>query len=164
MMMLVRWRCWRYVLAADVSKMYRQIWVHEKDVDYQRILWRASPTDAIREYQLLTVTYGTASAPYLAQRVHKQLSADEGASFPLATPILKNQFYVDDCLFGSHDLATARSTRDQLIALMNRGGFQLRKWSSNAPELLSDLSDDDHMLACDRELKTDDALKVLGLT
>ena len=99
----------------------------------------------------------------MAQRVLKQLSTDEGESFPLAAPILLDNFYVDDGLFGAHDIPTAPSTRDQLIELMNRSGFQLRKWSNNSPELLSDLSTDDHMLACDKELKSDESIKVLGL-
>ncbi|UYV61738.1 hypothetical protein LAZ67_1006230 [Cordylochernes scorpioides] len=35
---------------------------------YQRVLWRDSPSDAIQEYKLTTITYGTACAPYLAIR------------------------------------------------------------------------------------------------
>ena len=113
---------------------------------------------------MLTVTYGTVSAPYLAQRVLKQLSHDEGADFPLAAPVLRDQFYVDDGLFGAHDVATAVAMRDQLMKLMARGGFQLRKWSSNATELLRDLPGEEYMLACDKALNSDDNLKVLGLS
>ncbi|KMQ87558.1 hypothetical protein RF55_13124 [Lasius niger] len=98
---------------------------------HPRILWNENPTEPPHEYQLLTVTYGTASAPFLALRVLKQLVTDEGESFPLAVPVLQNNTYVDDVLFGADDIPLLRQTRDQVRALLQRGGFELRKWSSN---------------------------------
>ena len=82
-MLHTQWRTHRYVYCADIEKMYRQILINERDVDCQRILWRESPSDALQEYQLLTVTYGTASAPFLALRVLQQLADDEGTDLPL---------------------------------------------------------------------------------
>jgi len=134
--LLTRWRVHRYVYCADIEKMFRQIRVDDRDLDFQRILWRHKPSDPIQEFQLLTVTYGMASAPFLAMRVLRQLVEDEGHAFPLASPIVRDQVYVDDCLFGAADAALARQTRDQLIALLRRGGFELRKWASNSPELV----------------------------
>lgn len=120
---IMLWRQYRYVYTADIAKMYRQILV-ERDTNYQRILWRASPSEAITEYRFLTVTYGTASAPYLALRVLKQLASDEDAAFPLALPILRHQTYIDDCVFGADDKILARQTCNQLIfALLKKDGF-----------------------------------------
>jgi len=70
---ILRWRQFRYVYSADIAKMYYQILVDPRDVDYQRILWCDDGSDCFREYQLLTVIYGTASAPFLALRVIRQL-------------------------------------------------------------------------------------------
>ncbi|KAK9758962.1 putative peptidase (DUF1758) [Popillia japonica] len=56
----------RYVVTADIAKMYRQILVDKSQTKLQRILWRFDPSDVIEECELLTVTYGTASASYLA--------------------------------------------------------------------------------------------------
>ena len=64
---LLRWRTHAFVFAADIEKMYRQILIHPDDRDYQRILW--SYQGKPQEYQLCTVTYGLASAPFLALRV-----------------------------------------------------------------------------------------------
>lgn len=63
---ILRWRQYRYVYAADIAKMYRQILIDRRDTDYQRILLFDSKTETSKPYQLLTVTHGTASAPYLA--------------------------------------------------------------------------------------------------
>jgi len=70
----------------------------------------------------LTVTYGTAAAPYLALRVLDQLVKDEGAQFPLAVPVLHHQTYVDDCAFSADDETLAQKKRDQLIELFKKGG------------------------------------------
>lgn len=73
--------------------MYRQILVADRDIHFQRILWKPSSSGPIVEYNLRTVTYGTTSAPFLALRVIKQLAADEGERYPLAVPVLRDQTY-----------------------------------------------------------------------
>ncbi|GFY01615.1 integrase catalytic domain-containing protein [Trichonephila clavipes] len=48
--------------------MYRQILVADEDQKYQQILWRNNSSENIRTYKLKTVTYGLASASFLATR------------------------------------------------------------------------------------------------
>jgi len=144
--------------------MYRQILIDSRDRDYQRIVWYNSDHSAIQDYQLLTVTYETASAPFLALRVLKQLLKDEGAAFPLAIPILQNNIYVDDVLFGDNDIPLLRQSREQLCALLSRGGFRLRKWASNSSALLSDIPEECHGLAGNRLLTLEENFSVLGLS
>ena len=124
--------------------MYRQIRVDSLDI-YQCILWLNSEDESIQKYQLLTVTYGTAS-PYLALRVLQQLLQDEGHAFPLAVSVLRDKIYVDDVLFGADDIPLLRQIRDQVSALLNRGKFKLRKWSSNSSCLLNDIAEENHRL------------------
>ncbi|KMQ87299.1 hypothetical protein RF55_13453 [Lasius niger] len=124
---LLRWRTHRLVFIADIAKMYRQILVHPSDTDYQRILWHPNAKLPISHYRLFTVTYGIASAPYLAMRVLKQLCSDEGAKFPLAVHVLENSTYVDDVLFGADKVSDIQKIRNQLNNLLKLGGFHLRK-------------------------------------
>lgn len=56
----------KYAFTGDVSKMYRQIQVGEDDRTFQRIFWRPEPSDKLKCYELTTVSYGTASAAFLA--------------------------------------------------------------------------------------------------
>ncbi|XP_018399454.1 PREDICTED: uncharacterized protein LOC108777138 [Cyphomyrmex costatus] len=160
---IMQWRQYRYVFTADIAKMYRQILVDSRDTNYQRIIWRPNSGEPITEYRLLTVTYSTAAAPYLALRVLDQLVDDEGAKFPLAAPVLRHQTYVDDCAFGADDQNLARQKRDQLIELLKRGGFHLRKWASNDSDLLSDIDSSDHGLATHKVMQDDEHIKVLGI-
>ncbi|XP_045783685.1 uncharacterized protein LOC123879835 [Maniola jurtina] len=74
---VIRWRVHPIALVADIIKMYRQVRIAEEDTMFQRIVWRDSPETEIQDYELLTVTFGTASAPYLAVRALNQVSLDE---------------------------------------------------------------------------------------
>ncbi|UYV77433.1 hypothetical protein LAZ67_15001016 [Cordylochernes scorpioides] len=110
---------------------------HPEDADYQRILWRPSPEEPVVDYRLLTVTYGTTSAPFLAMRTLQQLAEDEGHNYPEASRVTLNDFYVDDLLTGAQTIAETKELIDQLKDLMKKGGFHLRKWNSNSQEIVS---------------------------
>ncbi|XP_018302674.1 uncharacterized protein [Mycetomoellerius zeteki] len=71
---LLRFRTFRFVLTADIIKMYRQVMVHPSQTRYQRILWRNDSSSNVQAYELVTVTYGTSSASYLATRCLKWLA------------------------------------------------------------------------------------------
>ncbi|UYV84397.1 hypothetical protein LAZ67_X002014, partial [Cordylochernes scorpioides] len=129
-------------LSADIEKMYRQILIHPDDSDYQRVLWRDLPSDAIQEYKLTTITYGTACAPYLAIRTLHQLSDDEAMNYPVASEIVKRDFYVDDLLTGADIVEEAQVLIRQIFALLAEGGFPIRKWVSNSPKILDFLPKD----------------------
>ncbi|XP_039311334.1 uncharacterized protein LOC113006065 [Solenopsis invicta] len=161
---IMRWRTHRFVFVADVAKMFRQIMIHPLDTDFQRILWRPSSGQPIHHYRLITVTYGTASAPYLSMRVLRQLCEDEGSAFPLAVSILNNSIYVDDVLFGADSVSAIQSTRQQLNALLLKGGFHLRKWTSNYDELLSEIPVSDRLEDNSVEFDEDSSFKVLGIS
>ncbi|XP_060516106.1 uncharacterized protein LOC132695675 [Cylas formicarius] len=159
---LLIFRLYCVVFTTDIRQMYRQILVSDADHLFQRILWRFDPREAVREYVLSTVVYGLSCSPYLAIRVLRQLARDEGARYPLAARLLDCQTYIDDIIGGTDSLEEARDLRDQLVSLLKLGGFELRKWASNSPELLSSLPASHHQPV---SLCGDDnpSLKVLGL-
>lgn len=74
---VMRFRTHRYVLSADIEKMYRQVRIYPEDVKFQKILWRDSREGLIKTYELSTVTYGTAPASFLAIRALQQLAIEE---------------------------------------------------------------------------------------
>ena len=63
---ITRWRMHKIVFCADIKMMYRQFRVRPDHVNFQRIVWSRSSRQPIKHYALLTVTYGTNCAPYLA--------------------------------------------------------------------------------------------------
>lgn len=136
---LMRWRLQKIAISADIEKMYRQIWVAPAHRDYQRIVWREQKSDEIQHFRLKTVTYGTASAPYVAVKTIQRLAEDERHRFPLAAHAVLNDFYVDDCLSGANTVEKAMELKEELLRMMEAGGLRLLKWSSNSSELLQSL-------------------------
>ncbi|KAK9712173.1 hypothetical protein QE152_g25018 [Popillia japonica] len=97
---LLRFRQSRFVVSADVQKMYRQILVASEQTRLQRVFWRANPKDALRAYELQTVTYGTTAASYLAVKCLQKVAEQNAATYPEASERILRDFYMDDLLIG----------------------------------------------------------------
>jgi hypothetical protein len=75
---VLRFRMQMYAMTADTSKLYRQIRVHPEDYNLQCVLWRRSSDEPLKQYQLVTVTYGTALVSFLATTSLSQVASEEG--------------------------------------------------------------------------------------
>ncbi|XP_029167910.1 uncharacterized protein LOC114938224 [Nylanderia fulva] len=96
----------------------------------------SSPSsDNIHEYELKTVTYGLACAPFLAIRTFQQL--DEETRYPRGVRALRHDCYVDDVVTGADSLADAIELQQELRSLCMAGGFPLRKWAANNQQVLT---------------------------
>ncbi|XP_053692622.1 uncharacterized protein LOC128741071 [Sabethes cyaneus] len=161
---VLRFRMHRYAIIADVEKMYRQVAVHSPDRALQQILWRNSPQEPLRTYQLTTVTYGTSCAPYLATKCLQELSKSVQNTQPKIARIVGSDFYMDDLLTGVDDICDGQQLCSQLLNVLNSAGFPLRKWSSNCPMVLEHLPPD---ILDERQLfeldSSSAAIKTLGL-
>nr|XP_012152116.1 PREDICTED: uncharacterized protein LOC105664028 [Megachile rotundata] len=134
---LVRFRKHSFVLSADIAKMYRQILVNERDRAFQLILWRSDINTPMKYYELNTVTYGTASAPFLATRCLQQLSDELGEKDPITSYVIRHDFYVDDLLTGTDSVDDAIRLKTNLSNTLSSAGFELRKWASNDLRLVT---------------------------
>ncbi|GFU70390.1 uncharacterized protein TNCV_2916531 [Trichonephila clavipes] len=132
---MIRFRTSRYALTADIKKMYRMTLIDSEQRCLQQILWKDNKHDRVKTYELQTVTYGMTSTPYLAQRTLRQLSYDEENKFPVAVPVLRSQFCMDDALCGSETLEEAKELQRQLIAILKSAGMELHKICGNHSEL-----------------------------
>ncbi|XP_067208500.1 uncharacterized protein [Linepithema humile] len=156
---LLRFRTYRYVITADIEKMFRQVWLHEDDRRYQRILWRRN--DVIESYQINTLAFGVSSSPFLAIRTVQKLADDECDTYPRAAEILKKHLYVDDLLTGAETIEEVREIREEIIALLSRGGFTIRQWASNDERVINDL--ESKALHANFALNGNHTLKTLGV-
>lgn len=159
----LRFRMKKVALVADVVKMYRQVLVEDNDKSLQRILWRFNSEEQIKVYELNTVTYGTACAPFLAIRTLQRIFEDHGEKYPKALKC-KGDFYVDDLLSGADSLQEAREIAGQLYNLLGECHFPLRKWASNRQEALADIPTKLHATTAQLELATEQgSITTLGL-
>lgn len=160
---LLNWRKYKVALNADIEKMYRMIEVHPNHRKFQRIIWEHPTSKEMQDFQLKTVTFGTSAAPYLAIRTLQQLAKDESHNWPRAAVAVYNAFYVDDLLTGADTITEAKELQNELINMMNAGGFNLRKWSSNEAKLLEDLPVEFREPRSERFFTEDESMKALGI-
>jgi len=100
---LLRFRSFKYVITVDIAKMNRQILLENSQTALQRIVWRDDPSEEIRTYELLTLTYGTAPVSFLATKVIQQIADLEENQFPKGAAIARRDFYMDDLIAtGAH--------------------------------------------------------------
>ncbi|UYV80225.1 hypothetical protein LAZ67_18002083 [Cordylochernes scorpioides] len=90
----------------------------------------SSPADTIYKlYKLDTLTLD-------------QLAIDENSQYPRAAEALRKETYVDDILTGAEDSESAILLREEHICLLQKGGFVLKKWTSNDPTILNQIPED----------------------
>lgn len=133
MAILLRFRQYTYVVTGDIEKMYRQVMVHESQRHLQLILWREDESQPLKTLQLNTVTYGTASAPYLSTRCLVQLAAE--CTDEAVANTIRHDFYVDDLNTGSDSKSLLRANISGVIDKLAEGCFPLRKFRTNSPDI-----------------------------
>ena len=129
---LLKFRKHRYIVTADIEKMFRQILIDSSDRKYQRIFWREQQSEELKLYELNTVTYGTASAPFLAVRCLQLLAEENTLCYPIEAQIIKQDIYVDDLITGRDNIDELNVICDNIYKIFKNAGFNLRKWNSNS--------------------------------
>ncbi|XP_067129376.1 uncharacterized protein [Centruroides vittatus] len=116
---MTRFRKYKYAFTGDIQKMFRQILIEPSQRDLLRIVWKNEEEEMSLTYRLKTVTYGTASAPFLAVRTLKQLAYDEAARYPLASKTILRDVYMDDIVSGEQDFDAALKLQSQLCNMLS---------------------------------------------
>lgn len=132
---IMRFRRHLIAVIADIEKMFRQISIDESQWDLQRIFWRESPNEPLKEYQLTVVTYGMAASVFNSVRALQQCGIDNSINYPYAARAIANDFYVDDLLSGASSVIEASLLCAELDKVLKSGGFNLRHWVSNSREI-----------------------------
>ncbi|XP_062557102.1 uncharacterized protein LOC134221954 [Armigeres subalbatus] len=143
--LLINFRLHAVIITEDTEKMYLQIRVTEDDSKLIRMLWQ-EPEQPLAECGINTVTF----------------AEDEGHEFPLAKDAIDN-FYVDDLLSGAATREEAIEKRRQLSAMLQRGGFVIRKWASNDKEVLAEIPPEDQAVNPVHTVDCQDTIKTLGI-
>lgn len=137
---LIKFRRHQFIAIADIEKMYQQIWINPGQQNLQKIIWRERRTDKFKTFNLLTVTYGTKSAPYLATRCLQEIALLNEKSQPVSSQIIKNEMYVDDLLTGADSEQELVINCTEVSNLLQTAGFSLRKWKTNSKALKTSLN------------------------
>ena len=135
---LIRFRMGSIVLTADIEKAFLNIEVDKQDRDYLRFLWCPNPSDKdpnIEVYRFCRVVFGVNSSPFLLNATLKHHLQNFKDSDSLFVSQMQDSLYVDDMVFSTNTLEAARDMYEKARSRMSSGGFKLRKWLSNHPDL-----------------------------
>ncbi|GFV16474.1 integrase catalytic domain-containing protein [Trichonephila clavipes] len=150
-------------LQRTLKKCTVKFLVADEDQKYQQILWRNNSSENIRTYKLKTVTYGLASASFLATRCIKQIALDDKDN-PNLSRVLQEHIYMDDLLSVADMPNNAISICKDIAHVLSTRGFHLRKWNSNSTEFLAQFSEhSSHDARVEFSKDSNESSKVLGL-
>ena len=72
----------------------------------------------------------------MAIKTLQQVALDECQNNTELKNIIIKDFYVDDLLTGANDEMSAIMIQRRMTETLQKGGFKIRKWSSNAKNVL----------------------------
>ena len=78
--------------------MYHAVELTELDQDFHCFVWRTTPSEELRDYRVTRVTFGVSASSFAANMAVKQNATDVAHKYPLATEVVEESFYVDNCL------------------------------------------------------------------
>ncbi|KAI8426723.1 hypothetical protein MSG28_014425 [Choristoneura fumiferana] len=112
-----------------------------------------------------SLAYGMSCAPYQALWCILRLPREFSSAAPLGSAVLDRDTYVDDIVSGADSVENAIRIRQELMHILSSAHLHLRKWTSNNPRFLSELSDSDLYSEQFRNFEDahDVSLKILGL-
>ena len=153
---ILKFRMHNTILMADIKQAFLQIEIDPVDRDALRFLWVKDIKADIPELQELRFTraiFGAGPSPYILSatiRHHLQKYSDEDAEF---VEDVETSLYVDDYISGGNNPEELLQRKEKLQRVFQDGGFCLRKWYSDDPELCKQINEE----------ATNEQRKVLGV-
>ncbi|XP_033110915.1 uncharacterized protein LOC117111970, partial [Anneissia japonica] len=140
---LLRFRQERIALVADIESMFHQVHVKPSDRDVLRFLWwkDGDTSKSPSEYRMTVHLFGATSSPCCAGYALRR-TADDSESKQVdaigrrAVDVIRNGFYVDDCLTSIRDTSEAIELAHKLRNILQSGVFRLTKWLSSDRQVL----------------------------
>lgn len=134
---LLKFRQRKIGLTADID-MFHRVKVKQDDAQAQRFLWRGRdrtrPPDVM---EMGVLIFGATCSPTCAQEAKNRNAAEFQQQFPHAYDAIVNRHYVDDLLDCCDTVEEAKKRFEEVRAIQAAGGFNLRNWLSNSPELVT---------------------------
>lgn len=151
-------------LSADISEMFLQVELQEKDRPYHRFLWRDFDTSREPDvYEFQRLLFGNTASPFCSQYVLQTHAKTHALDFPQAASTVEDSMYVDDVLDSCETVKSAQHLRRQLSTLLAKAGFKLRKWSSNEPAVIEDAPKEDRLPTLELDKDILPKTKTLGV-
>eukprot|EP00731_Ephydatia_muelleri_P005954 Em0003g202a len=137
---LLRFRLFPVALVADIEKAFLMVSVVKEDRDALRFLWLddiSSDCPSVQVLRFTRIVFGVSASPFLLNATikrHIEGYRSEDSGF---VEKFQRSIYVDDVTFGAESAEKAFKLYQQSKLWLAKGGFNLRKFVTNCPELQS---------------------------
>jgi len=98
--------------------------VAPEDCHLQRILWRKNPSEALRTYNLLTITYGTTPASFMATQCLVTLAEETKEENPRVAEVINRDFYMDDLMTGCDTIEECMQLQRDITGILESAKLQ----------------------------------------
>ncbi|GBP12491.1 hypothetical protein EVAR_10170_1 [Eumeta japonica] len=161
---LFRFRIGSVAFTGDIRDMFLRVRVCAPDQRAQLFLWRGADRDSEpRVYAMTSLIFGASSSPTSAIYVLNKNAETCSDEYPNAEMAVKRDHYVDDFICSTDSVPEAAKLISDVTIVHARGGFDIRGWATNAPELKESLSAESSAEAATVSLHKTKTERALGL-
>ena len=128
-----------YGVVADIEKAFLRILIAECDRDALRFFWFEDPFDPNSKlvvYRFKAVIFGGVASPFQLAAVLQKLISDKCDSLYVKNALLQGT-YVDNVMHANNSEDKMVEFFETSRSLLSKGNFNLRKWCSNSPRLMT---------------------------
>ncbi len=136
---ILRFRSHRVALTGDIEKAFLMVAVSETDRNVLRFLWFDdvwSDQPEVTVLRFTRVVFGVSSSPLLLNATINHHIEQYRAQDPAFVEAFMRAVYVDDLNSGGDDDESVYTLYKKAKFRLAEGGFNLRKFVTNSPELL----------------------------
>ncbi|XP_028314116.1 uncharacterized protein LOC114470250 [Gouania willdenowi] len=137
---LLRFRQYPTAVSSDIKGMFHQVRLLSEDQPFLRFLWRdMNRSNKPDIYQWQVLPFGTTCSPCCATFALQRHVIDHSSPDEDTRLSVENCFYVDNLLQSFSSASEAKQLLLKLQTLLQSGGFELRQWATNVPDIISHL-------------------------
>lgn len=147
---LLRFREHPVAISGDIRGMFHQVRLLPEDQPLLRFLWRDMEKERSPDiYEWRVLPFGTACSPccaIYALQLHVKTNSTGNEE---VLNSINSAFYVDNCLQSLSTPQQAKQLIDKMRVLLAAGGFDMRQWASNLPEVIAHLPSEARSEGCE---------------
>ena len=132
---LTRFRMYRYGIIGDISEMYLQISLADKDWQFCRFMWKGET------FEWQRTMFGRADAPFIALYVIQNHAQKYSNKFKRTVDSVINSFYIDDLADSRDDPEEVKTLVSELSQMFSEASMKIHKWMTNCEPIMYSVFD-----------------------
>ncbi|KAL0821975.1 hypothetical protein ABMA28_005363 [Loxostege sticticalis] len=161
---MYRFREYPIAVVGDIKDMFLCIKIRDDDQHALRFLWKSSDSQTVREYAMTSLIFGANCSPFVAQYINQTKNAARFQDvMPSAVHAIQTSQYMDDYIDSLPDSDVAKNMVKEVSYIHEEGGFHMRNWMSNVPEILEYVPKEDLSENLEKNMISNSPERTLGL-